>query len=216
MFNHKKTSGILILIVIIVAGFLVFHWGPNFYDVNSKKSYPEGPIIPTKNLSDFHLTDHQGQPYGLEQLKGSWSAIFFGYTMCPDVCPMSLGLMSESFSLMEKEPQGFHGFKGIFVSVDPKRDTFEKLKEYIGYFHSSFIGITGTKGEIDNFARQIGAAYIIQPPKDPNDPETYGVTHSSSIYFVNPKGQLVDMILEPKTAEEIAMKARTLQKQNNS
>ncbi|MBF0435071.1 MAG: SCO family protein [Magnetococcales bacterium] len=206
----KRSKYFIIFVIIFGIVYSIIHWGSRFGNPTTNQTFHQGPIIPARDISSFHLTDHLGQPFGLERLKGAWSMIFIGYTMCPDVCPMSLGYMSESLEKMEKEPQGLQGFRGIFVSVDVKRDTPDKLKDYVGYFHPSFVGLTGTKDEIDNFIRQLGAAYIIHSPQDPKDPETYHVTHSSSIYFVSPDGRLIDMVIEPKNADEIVQKSRAL------
>ncbi|HIJ82920.1 MAG: electron transport protein SCO1/SenC [Magnetococcales bacterium] len=203
-----KYKFLLLLLVLTGAGASIFHLQTPSNRSATAASPPQGPLIPAKDLAEFHLIDHQGLPFGLKQLQGSWSMIFFGYTQCPDICPTSLMLMAEAVNILEKK--GVKDFKGILVSVDPQRDTPAVLKHYVQYMHPAFIGISGTRGEIDNLVKQMGVAYIIHPPKDPKDSESYAITHSSSIYFVNPQGRLVDMIMEPKVPEEIAQKAQAL------
>ena len=75
-----------------------------------------------------------GKPLNLEQLQGKWSFVFFGYTHCPDVCPITLGSLGTMFKLLEKDPTVSPEIQSIFVSVDPKRDTPESLKEYVNDF----------------------------------------------------------------------------------
>lgn len=154
-----------------------------------------------RKLNDFRLTTAGNKSFGPEQLKGKWSFIFFGYTHCPDVCPVTLMELGTVFKILEQNPDIFPQMQGIFVSVDPGRDTAELLGEYVSYFHPDFIGLTGEKEQIDHFSRQIGALYSIRAGESE---EEYEVTHNSTIFLVDPQGRLYGRFAPPQIAQEIA------------
>lgn len=163
-------------------------------------------ILPQpKVIAPFTLVDQDRNPFGLEQFKGNWTFLFFGYTRCPDVCPLAMGMLSELFERLKKSaPDAMEGTRGVFVSVDPKRDTVEHIKQYVLYFNPAFKGITGTEEQIRAFTRQLGALYFMpgdfkgpdgkpaapdaQPPADPDN---YLISHTSAFFLVDPLGRLV-------------------------
>lgn len=153
---------------------------------------------------DFTL--HEGdKPVRLSDFKGKAVLLFFGYTSCPDVCPTSLAFMSSSLkSLSEAEQEKV---QVLFISVDPERDTPEKLQEYTHYFHSKIKGITGSKTEIDGVVKQYGAAYQKVASESAMG---YLVDHSSSVFVINPQGQFVDMLPHGLPVEEITKTIKKL------
>lgn len=157
-----------------------------------------------KELTDFKLTGADNKTLGPNELKGKWSFIFFGYTHCPDVCPLTLMVLGQAFKILEKNPAVFPEVQGIFVSVDPKRDTPESLKEYVSYFNDRFIGVTGSTAELDDFSRQMSALYTIHPKEAGQSDDTYLVTHNSTVFLVDPQGKLHGRFPPPQTPKEIA------------
>ena len=141
-----------------------------------------------KPLQAFKLRDQYRQPFNLERLKGKWSFVFFGYTHCPDICPTTLSTLTGVIKQLRADPQGVPKTQVIFVSVDPERDTPDILESYMKYFSEAFHGITGTQQDIDSLTRQFGAGYIKEPETAPGE---YLVSHASSIFLVNPQGQLL-------------------------
>lgn len=152
-------------------------------------------------LKAFRLTAAGNKGYGLDQLKGKWSFIFFGYTHCPDVCPVTLMELGTVFKIMEQNPVIFPRMQGIFISVDPGRDTPELLEKYVTYFHPGFVGLTGSKEQIDAFSRQIGALYSLQSE---GSERNYEVTHNSTIFLIDPEGRLYGRFAPPQIAQQIA------------
>jgi len=157
-----------------------------------------------KELTDFKLTGADNKTLGLNELKGKWSFIFFGYTHCPDVCPLTLMVLGQAFKILEKNPAVFPEVQGIFVSVDPKRDTPESLKEYVSYFNDRFIGVTGSTAELDDFSRQMSAMYTVHPKEAGQSDDGYLVTHNSTVFLVDPQGRLHGRFPPPQTPKEIA------------
>lgn len=155
-------------------------------------------------LEDFKLTHPRLGGYGLDSTRGKWSLFFFGYTHCPDVCPTELFMMAEMMRAIEKNPPtDFQVPQVVFVSLDPQRDTAESLQQYAGFYHSSFIGITGTQSAVDGLSQAMGVFYervyhrdgdvVTLDPQEavPGELEnSYLINHSASIFLLNPAGKL--------------------------
>ena len=157
-----------------------------------------------KELADFKLTGVDNKTLGLNDLKGKWSFIFFGYIHCPDVCPLTMGVLGQAFKAIEKDPAAYQEIQGVFISVDPKRDTPELIKEYASYFSNKFTGVTGDNAQLEAFSRQMSALYTIHP-KDPKaSGDDYQVTHNSTVFLVDPQGRLYGRFPPPQLPQEIA------------
>jgi len=154
-------------------------------------------------IADFALVDDQGELFSLENLRGQWSLLFFGFTNCPDVCPSALydlNLVTEKLKeLRGDEPPGV---RVIFVSIDPERDSPEKLSEYLGYFNPGFTGVTGTREQLAPLTLQLGIAYEIEE-HEPGD-EKYNVYHSVSFLLTDPEGRLYGVFPAPHDADKMA------------
>ncbi len=194
MENRDKYRKIVIIQVILLVGALVS------IAVLLLREPPQKPklLIPAelrglllpepKPLTSFELVDKDGQPFGLDQLKGRWSFVFFGYTHCPDVCPTSMGFLSEVFEQLKNHPGALDNTQALFISVDPKRDTPAVLKEYVPFFNQDFLGATGTPEAIAALAEQMWAKYIIEEDSDGDG--SYLVDHTAAFFMVDPKGRL--------------------------
>ncbi len=119
----------------------------------------EGVLRPDfKVLQPFKLTDHNNTVFDENRLQNKWNFVFFGYTSCPDVCPTTLFVLNSIHKLLSDETGNApDDIQVVFISVDPARDTPEKLAEYVTYFNKDFISATADKTEIDNLAKQFGA-----------------------------------------------------------
>ncbi|MBV2121144.1 MAG: SCO family protein [Candidatus Thiodiazotropha sp. (ex Ctena orbiculata)] len=134
---------------------------------------------------DFTLQSSQGE-FSLEQLRGKVVVLFFGYTKCPDVCPSSLALLSQALNELSEEE--LQQVRGVFISVDPKRDTFQTLDDYVSYFHPNLIGVTGSESEVAKVAKLYGAQYV--EVKLEASAFAYAVDHSATTYLISPQGEL--------------------------
>lgn len=138
-------------------------------------------------LADFSITKHTGETFTNDNLQGRWTLGFVGYTYCPDICPATLADINKIYpSLIEG--QGDSDLQIWFLSVDPKRDTIDRLNEYVSYFNPDFVATTGTHDQLFPLVRSMGMMYSLSESTDnPN----YLVDHSASIVVINPKGQVV-------------------------
>lgn len=208
----RKNIAILLAIVMAVTAALVLLIGSRA----EKETFVKPPeeiedylFWEAKKLTDFKLAAADGKTLGLDDLKGKWSFVFFGYTQCPDVCPLTMGILGQAFKLIEKNPAAYQETQGIFISVDPKRDTPELLKEYVSYFSNKFIGVTGETTQLDAVSRQMSALYTIHPKEakkagDTSSGDNYQVTHNSTVFLVDPQGRLYGRFPPPQLPQEIA------------
>ncbi len=150
-----------------------------------------------REIKPFELTDHHNQAFTKDNLSNKWSWIFFGYTSCPDVCPTTLQELNFVYDELKAVSENT---QVLLVSVDPKRDTPEKLAQYIAYFNKEFIALTGNHGVLFPFARNVGLMYAInEPVGEDADKNNYLVDHSASLVLVNPRGKIA-AIFRPKQA----------------
>lgn len=182
----KKYFIYVVGIVAIVIGALTFQ------QIN-KSAQPEYALYyqQAREIKSFELTDHQGKAFTHNELKDKWSFVFFGYTSCPDVCPttlQNLGFIYDDLKAIRVNSQV------LLVSVDPNRDTQEKLSQYIAYFNPEFIALRAGHELLFPFARNLGLMYAIS-----DEGEDYLVDHSASIVLINPDGYIT-AIFKPEQA----------------
>lgn len=140
-------------------------------------------------LKSFELIDQQGQPFTNKQLKGQWSLIFMGFTSCPDICPTTMNKLARVY----KQLLAITPLQVIFLSVDPKRDTPQQLKNYMNFFNPEFVAITGEHSQLYPLSRDLGMVYAMVENGD-----SYTVDHSASMALISPGGQKV-AIIKPKS-----------------
>ena len=132
----------------------------------------------------FTLTNHLGQQISEKNLLGKYSLVFFGFTYCPDICPIALQNVSAALEMMGP---GADQIMPIFITTDPERDTVEKVALFIKGFHKSFVGLTGTVDQVKIATK----AYRIYSAKkvNPDMPGGYSIDHASIIYLMGPDGK---------------------------
>jgi protein SCO1/2 len=146
-------------------------------------------------VSDFKMTNQLGENVSLDTLRGNWSLLFFGFTTCPDICPTTLSVLSDSVKEM-KAPATV-----VMISVDPERDTAERLNQYVPAFHPDFMGFRGSFDETVKFAEQLNAAFGKVPGRKPG---TYTMDHTASLVLMDPEGRYAGFIKAPHNAQNIA------------
>ena len=146
----------------------------------------------SRTLPALQMTNQDGQPVMVNELKGKWSLLFFGYTFCPDICPTTLAQLRQIKS--ELPADAVDKLQIILVSVDPHRDTPQQLKQYLGYFDPQFIGLTPTSvEELQKVANAVSIPFI---PADTSKPN-YTVDHSGNLAVIGPDGTQRGFIRAP-------------------
>ena len=148
----------------------------------------------------FTLTDHNGQRVSEQDFAGRFMLIYFGYTFCPDFCPMSLSTMASALDLLPDEQA--EQVVPILISIDPERDTVEQLAQYAPLFHPRLVALTGTLEEI----KQAASAYRVYFAKADAEADDgdYLMDHSTFIYLIGPDGQYRTHFSHSASAEEMA------------
>ncbi|GGI78077.1 electron transporter SenC [Shewanella hanedai] len=148
-------------------------------------------LFPTpKKLAPFALKDQHGELFSNIQLANKWSLFFIGYTSCPDVCPTTMGKLSAAYPELLKDVD----LQIIFLSVDPQRDTQDKLLSYMDFFNPEFTAVTGEHSQLFPLTRDLGFVYAMV-----GEGQNYQVDHSASMALISPEGDKV-AVIKPKSS----------------
>jgi protein SCO1/2 len=142
-------------------------------------------------VPDIHLTDHNGKAFTLSSQRGKVVLLFFGYTNCPDECPLTMAhlkLAMQSLGERSKDVQV------VMVTTDPVRDTPQALKDFMAHFNPSFLGLTGPLGDLQEAWRGYGVSV-----------EAGGETHSTFLYVIDPAGNVRETFLPDAEPNDIAV-----------
>jgi protein SCO1/2 len=139
----------------------------------------------------FTLTGTDGKPFSTDQLRGRPYAVFFGFTHCPDVCPNTLGRLAKLRNDLGKGP---NGFEIVFISVDPKRDSPQVVRDYVGLFDTPIIGLTGSEEQVTKVAEQ--HAIYQKRVADAQAPDGYTVDHGAAVLLFGRDGKFVATIAQ--------------------
>jgi protein SCO1 len=162
----------------------------------------QATLLPSaKPVTGFNLINQKGEAFTPDSLKGHWTFAFFGYTHCPDVCPTSLAMLAQVMDRLNRSGHLDTLPRGLFVSVDPARDTPATLAAYVPYFDPDFTGVTGDPEQIGKLARELGILYVKTPGDSDND---YLIDHSAAIILFDPQGRFHALFNVPHDPDKIA------------
>lgn len=183
----KKNTYFIIAILFLVCA------GLSFYLIKKVNKLPMPEYAeyhqPARSIEEFTLTDQDNNPFNNKRFINKWTFVFFGYISCPDVCPttmLNLNFMYDDLTEISNKSQV------ILVSVDPNRDTVEKLKQYITYFNPNFKALRAEHDVLFPFARNLGLMYEITDKENQGvtGNDSYWVDHSGSLVLINPNGKI--------------------------
>jgi protein SCO1/2 len=193
MFKTKEALIPYLLLVAAMAGGLIWHESENVpglgRTVTSGKVEVGGP---------YTLTDQNGKAVSSTDFHGKYQLIYFGYSFCPDVCPTTLGVISQALDQIGVDQ---NRIVPIFITIDPERDTPSVLNKYMAAFGPRFVGLTGTQTQITAVEKE----YRVYAKKQPLPTGGYGMDHSSVIYLMGADGRLVtfyDELISPDQLEK--------------
>lgn len=152
-------------------------------------------------ISAFSLTGMDGKAFDNRSLQGHWTMIFFGFTNCGYLCPTTMAELGKMYRLLEQQHVG-PLMQVVMISVDPKRDTREKLAAYVTAFDPHFYGARGVGSEVKKMAQELGIAYL--KVSSPKDQQNYDIQHSGTVMLINPQGQLNGFFTTPHHADLLA------------
>lgn len=168
-------------------------------------SIGSGTLLQTpRALPDFSLTDQDGRSFGRARFEGHWTIVFAGFTYCPDICPSTLTLLKGVKTQLGPEADRL---QVLFLSVDPGRDTPERLKTYVQFFDPGFLAATAPDAELEKLARAMSFVYAKVPGATP---DSYTMDHSTALMLINPQGQLAGFFTAPLRVEGLSKDLTTI------
>lgn len=185
--------GATFLIVMAALALAVGLWagsrwlGPAVPALQTAVMYPSRLVVP-----DFGLQRADSRALTQADLHGHWTVVFFGFTHCPDVCPVTLAAFKQVWSVLSAQG-ATDKVRFAFISVDPERDTPEQLARYVEFFNKDFVAATGTDDELTRLTRSLGLVYARIP--DPTG--GYSVDHSASAVIIDPQGRRAGLFRPP-------------------
>ncbi len=167
----------------------------------TKEPLDQAPLAGATIGGDFTLADKNGQPVRWADFKGKWRIVYFGYTYCPDACPLDVGIMMQGFTRYAKaEPVLAKAIQPIFITVDPARDTAARVGEFAAAFSPSLMGLTGTPEQIAATTK----AFASYSARGKDLPGGYIMDHSRIVYLFDPAGKPIATLPVDKGAEAVA------------
>ena len=160
-------------------------------------------VMPASLGGPFDLIDHNGERITEETFAGHLTLVYFGYSYCPDICPISLQTLAAAMAGGGDE----QGVMAAFITVDPERDHADHLADYVPLFHERLVGLTGSIDEIEPVAKAFRVYF--RHRKDV-DPEAYPVDHSSYIYLMDRDWRLAAVFRHDATVDDMTMAIRRL------
>ena len=171
-----------ILIATVLAIAITPGWAADSYQYRAHR------VPDSKAGYDFTLVDPDGKPFALRSLRGKFVLIDFGFTHCPNICPTTLANLAGIYALLSPEEQA--RVQVLFITIDPKRDTSNVLKNYVPFFDKRFVGLTGKSDQIEATARAYGVVYEEESQPKTSDLD-YTLAHSGAIYLVGTSGKCI-------------------------
>ena len=153
------------------------------------QSYGVVVLPETRELPKFDLIRADGEAFDKEQLENKWTLAFFGYTKCPDVCPLTIALVSEALLQLEDlvDPSALNSLQPLFVSVDSQRDGHEQVAAFLQEASPHFVGASGSSAEIKALADRVGIFYSMSGKRSKDDAD-YLIAHRDHIVVIDPNG----------------------------
>lgn len=198
VFRKRALLLAVLLVVLVLGGIGIRHY------LLQQKALRDLPVN-TRMGGDFVLPSTQGHPLQLSTLKGKVVLLNFGFTSCPDVCPLVLARLRQVIKGLEGDAAAT---QVVFVSFDPARDTLPNLKLYVEHFHPDIIAATGSDAEIATVAARYGVVYLRE---NSDSAAGYNFTHSDYIYLLDQQGRLRKLYSSNAPVAEIVQDVRLLQ-----
>ena len=199
---NKLLPLVLVLLLAAALGWILLGWKPS---PENNAPHQALDLAQRPKGGDFTLISAEG-PVSLRDLRGKVVLVYFGYTWCPDICPLNLSYLT--LALNSLGPEERERVEVLFISVDPERDTPERLHEYTAYFAPEILGLTGTPQQLASTAALYGAAY--RRGEEGSSAMGYSVDHSAFTYLLDTTGRLKQTLDHATPPERIVAAIRSL------
>ena len=203
MFN-RSTAVILVAAVAAALGLLV---AQRYFSDAATSKWPQTQAVtlfePARELPAYSLRQSDGTPLVPGELKGHWTLVFLGFTHCPDVCPTTLAQLAQAQKQWAGLPEATRP-RVLFISVDPERDTPDRIGEYAHAFHRDTLAATADVPALEQFARSLSMVFAKVPAEDGAPVDQYTMDHSAALAVLDPQGRMSGVIQPPFEPKAIA------------
>lgn len=191
--NIKITLIVCLLWVLLVLVVTFYRYsGNNAAEASQEELREIGAMVYEEPVAfePFSLVDHHGEPFTEQTLEGKWSLIFFGFTNCPDICPLTMNELTGFYRDLAAGPYQADT-QVVMISVDPFRDDTAQIAQYMEAYHEDFLGVNGEYSEVSRLARDLYISHGVMPvpTQDGSDSTEFMVDHSGNILLIDPQGQ---------------------------
>jgi len=208
MFNRTT----LIILVVALAAGLGLLASQKFF----AEQAPAGPAMETvtlfpqpRDLPAFSLRQSDGTQLVPGELHGHWTLVFLGFTHCPDICPTTLAELAQAQKQWEALPEARRP-RVLFVSVDPERDSPDRIGEYAAFFHRDTLAATADIPSLEAFARSLSLVFMKVPGPEGAPEDAYSIDHSAALAVLDPEGRMAGVVQGPLDPAAIAADLTTL------
>ena len=205
--NRHFTKGGRMLLLAVAFGVLVgsYYFG-NMYQRSRIASESIAMLhTPEKTIAPFSLKRADETGLSNADLKGHWSLFYFGDSYCTDLCPAALGNIVRLYNRLAINPEAQQSLKFIFVSLDPLRDTPERLRSYVTGYHPGFTGVSGSEEEVHTLAKEFSIYYKRRASDQEDNKEgNYRIDHGVTLSLVNPQGKIAAYFIDLTNPEHLA------------
>ncbi|WP_165385678.1 SCO family protein [Spiribacter vilamensis] len=205
-----RLFALVAVVAAVIAGVVTAFWPQAETGSGADSGDAVGTVLPeARELPSVTLTNDEGERWTNAALEGEWQYLFFGFTNCPDVCPLTLATLAGALDRLDESDAEVIP-EVVFVSVDPQRDKPAAIKTYLEHFHDDFIGVTGERAAIDRLTGALGISYKLHEPDSNGD---YAVDHSAAILLIDPRGRLRALWQPPHGRDVLADEFRQIRQQ---
>lgn len=198
--EKNRFTWILLLLFIVIGSFIVLK--THLFQRTDFSAFHGTLLDKPRIIKPFTLTGIDGKPYDQERLKGQWSILFFGFTRCGSLCPTTMAELGKMQRLLLNKNVSLKP-QIVMITIDPKRDTLEKLNQYVKAFDSHFYGARGDARATHGLTQELGIAYT-KVIRHSSTNSTYDdIEHTGALMLFNPKGELVAFFTPPHHAEAL-------------
>ncbi|GHA70996.1 SCO family protein [Cognatilysobacter bugurensis] len=169
-------------------------------------------LLPPRELPAFSLRQSDGTPLVPGELRGHWTVVFLGFTHCPDVCPTTLAQLSQAQKRWETLPESVRP-RVLFVSVDPERDTPDRIGEYAHGFHRDTLAATADVPALEQFTRSLSLVFAKVAAGEGRPETEYTMDHSATLVLLDPQGRMAGIVQAPFDPNAVGTDLLTLTKE---
>lgn len=206
MLNTKKrislTIGALACFAALVLGIFVAQHAPD--EQKKLREQFQGTLLDQpRDMHRFNLIGIDEKKFTRKSLKNHWTLVFFGFTNCESICPLTMAELGKMYRLLKKQHVS-EAPRVVMISIDPARDTVAALSHYVKSFNPHFYGAVGSDKAVRDLTRELGVVYMRQEAQQGRAVENYNIQHSGTIMLFNPHGQLMAFFTPPHAAAALA------------